>query len=429
MMTSRERVIAAINHQTPDRCPIDLGSNGQTGMNVSTLYRLRKALGLDEHRIKLIEPMQMLGEIEMDLLQRVQGDIVGLWNRGNMFGVPQNNWKPFDMADGTPTWMAGGIEYDVNERGDTLVYERGDRTGRYSQCMPKGGSFFDNIDHYAEPFDMDMDEEDMTPREDWRDDFQVATDEDARHWEEEAKKLYEGTNYAIMGVLGGGGLGDAAFVPGPAVKGPKGIRTIQDWLTAHAMYPDYIDEVFGLQTEVMLKNLEIYKQAVGERIQVVWISGTDFGTQNGLFMRLKTFRDLYKPYYKKINDWVHQNTGWKTFYHTCGCVNDVLDDLWEMGVDCLNPVQFSAMEPKGMTPQRLKAEYGSKFTFWGGGVDTQRVLPFGTPEEVRAQVAERVRILNQDGGFIFNPIHNVVANVPTENLIAMYETVIGEKLR
>lgn len=428
-MTSRERVFAALNHQTPDRCPIDLGSGGQTGMNASTVYKLRKALGLDEHRIKLVSPTQMLGEIEEDLLKAVHGDVVGLWNRGNVFGVLQNNWKPFDMFDGTPTWMAGGIEYDINERGDIMAYECGDRSANYTMCMPKGGSFFDSIDHFSEPFDVDMDEEDMTPREDFKNDFKVATDEDARHWEEESIKLYEGTNYAIMGALGGGGLGDAAFIPGPGLKGPKGIRTMQNWLMAHVMYPDYIEEVFDMQTEVMLKNLEIYKQAVGERIQVVAISGTDFGTQNGLFISLKSFRNLYKPYYKKINDWVHNNTNWKTFYHTCGCVNDVLDDLWEMGVDCLNPVQFSAMEPKGMSPQRLKDEYGDKFTFWGGGVDTQRVLPFGTPEEVREQVAERVRILNQNGGYIFNPIHNVVANVPAENLIAMYETVLGEKIR
>lgn len=428
-MTSRERVIAALHHQTPDRCPIDLGSNGQTGMNASTLYKLRRALGLEEHRVKVVEPMQMLGEVEEDLLRRVQGDIVGLWNRNNMFGVPQNAWKPFDMFDGTPTYLAGGLEYDVNERGDILLYECGDRGAKYAQSMPKGGSFFDNIDHYAEPFDMDADEEDLTPREDFKDDFQVATDEDARYWETESKKLYEETNYAIMGVLGGAGFGDAATVPGPAVKSPRGIRTIQDWLTAHAMYPDYIDEIFEMQTEVMLKNLEIYRQAVGDRIQVIWISGTDFATQKGLFMSLNTFRKLYKPHYQKVNDWVHKNTNWKTFYHTCGCVNDVLDDLWEMGVDCLNPVQFSAMEPKGMSPKRLKEEYGDKFTFWGGGVDTQRVLPFGTPEEVRAQVAERVQILNQNGGYIFNPIHNVVANVPVDNLVAMYETVIGEKLR
>ncbi len=428
-MTSRERVQAALAHQQPDRCPIDLGSCGQTGMNISTLYRLRKALGLDEHRIKAVEPFQMLGEVEKDILTAVHSDVVGLWNRGNMMGFYQENWKPFDMDDGTPTWMGGGFEYDKNEKGDTLVYACGDRTAPYAQCMPKGGSFFDNIDHFEEPFDMDMDEDDMTPQEDYKDDFKVATDEDARYWENEAKRLYEGTDYAIMGVLGGAGLGDAAFVPGPTVKHPKGIRKIQDWMLAQAIYPDYIDEVFSLQTEVMLKNLEIYHQAVGERIQVVWISGTDFGTQKGPFMSLDTFRELYKPHYKKINDWVHKHTTWKTFYHTCGCVNAFLDDFAEMGLDCLNPVQFSAMEPNGYGPQRLKDEYGDKFTFWGGGVDTQRVLPFGTPEEVREQVAERVRILNKDGGFIFNPIHNVVANVPTDNLIAMYETVAGEKLR
>ena len=428
-MTSRERVIAAINHQTPDRCPIDLGSNGQTGMNVSTLYRLRKALGLDEHRLKVIEPMQMLGEIEDDLLKLIHGDVVGLWNRGNMMGFSQESWKPFDMDDGTPTYMGSGFLYEENQKGDKMVYACGDPNAKFAFCMPKNGVFFDNIDHFDEPFDWDLDEEDLTPEEDWKDDFRVCTDEDARYWEEQSKALYEGTDYAIMGVLGGGGLGDAAFVPGPGVKNPKGIRTIQDWLTAQAMYPDYVEAVFKMQTDVMLKNLEIYKQAVGDRIQVVWISGTDFGTQNGPFMSMNTFRTLYKPYYKKINDWVHQNTNWKTFYHTCGCVNALLDDLADMGVDCLNPVQFSAMEPKGMSPQRLKDAYGDKFTFWGGGVDTQRVLPFGTPEEVREQVAERVRILNQDGGFIFNPIHNVVANVPADNLIAMYETVIGEKLR
>ena len=428
-MTSRERVLKALNHQQPDRCPIDLGSNGQTGMNISTLYRLRKALGLDEHRLKAIEPLQMLGEVEEDILQAVHSDVVGLWNRGNMMGFMQDNWKPFDLDDGTPTWMGGGFEYDVNERGDKLVYACGDRNEKYAFCMPKGGTFFDNVDHFEEAFDWDLDEEDLTPEEDFKEDFQVCSDEDARYWEEESKKLYEGTDYAIMGVLGGGGLGDAAWVPGPTVKRPRGIRTVSDWLTAQVMYPDYIKAVFEMQTEVMLKNLEIYKQAVGDRIQVVWISGTDFATQRGLFMSPNTFRDLYKPFYKRINDWVHKNTSWKTFYHTCGCVNDLLDDLAEMGVDCLNPVQFSAMEPNGMTPQRLKDEYGSRFTFWGGGVDTQRVLPFGTPDEVREQVAERVRILNKDGGFIFNTIHNVVANVPAENLIAMYETVYGGKLR
>jgi len=252
-MNSRERVLAALNHQTPDRCPIDLGSNGQTGMNVTTVNRLRGALGLDQHRLKVIEPLQMLGEIEPDLLKAVHSDFVGLWNRGNMMGFMQDNWKPFDMDDGTPTWMGGGFEYERNAAGDVRAFVCGDRNAPVGYCMPKGGTFFDNIDHFDEPYDMDIDEAAMTPREDFRDDFQVATDEDARYWEEESKKLYEGTDYAIVGVLGGAGFGDVAWVPGPTVKHPRGIRKVQDWLLAQAMYPDYVDEVFDYIANVFLK--------------------------------------------------------------------------------------------------------------------------------------------------------------------------------
>jgi uroporphyrinogen-III decarboxylase len=231
-----------------------------------------------------------------------------------------------------------------------------------------------------------------------------------------------------MGVLGGGGLGDVAVIPGPHITSPRGIRLVSDWLMAHALFPDYVAEVFEYQTEIMLKNLEIYRQAVGERISVIWVSGTDFGTQNGLFTSRETFRKLYKPYYERINGWIHENTGWKTFYHTCGCVNDLLDDFAEMGVDCLNPVQINAMERGGVSARELKDGWGDKFVFWGGGVDTQKTLPFGSPEEVRAEVAERASILGRGGGFVFSSIHNVVAKVPPKNLIAMYEVILGRKL-
>lgn len=427
-MTSRERVIAAINHQTPDRCPIDLGSCGTTGMNISTVYRLRKALGLDVHRLKAQEVFMMLGEIEEDLLQAVHGDVVGLWGPGDM-GFTQHNWKPFDLDDGTPTWVSSDFEYDIDKDGNKKVYTCGDRNAKYSMCMPKNGLFFDILDHSEQEYDMDIDDEDMTPEEDWKEDFCVCTDEDARFWEEKSKKLYEETEYAIMGLLGGASFGDAAMLPGPTVKNPKGIRKADDWYMAHILHPDYIAAVLEMQTEVLMKNLEIYKQAVGDRIQVISVSASDYGTQKGLFINKELFQKLYKPHYKKINDWIHKNTNWKTFYHSCGCINDLLDDFVEMGVDCLNPIQFSAMEPQGMTPQLLKEKYGDKLTFWGGGVDTQRTLPFGTPEDVIAEVTERVRILNQNGGYVFNPIHNVVGNIPAENLIAMYEAVWGGPLK
>ncbi len=427
-MTSRERIITAINHKQPDRCPIDLGSNGQTGMNVSTLYKFRKALCFDEYRLNVQEPFQMLGEIEEDVRCAVGGDVIGLWNTDSMIGYKNDNKKKWQLSDGTPVFMGSKFEYDVTEKGHTLVYPQGERCAKPSVCMPPGGSFFDSIDHFDEPFNMDIGEDDLTPLEDFKNDYSVATDEEARYWEQKSHELYEGTDYAIMGVLGGAGLGDVALVPGPSLTHPKGIRTIEEWLLAHVLFPDYIDEVFTYQTDIMLKNLEIYKQAVDNRIQVIWVSGTDFGTQNGTMISVDMFKKLYKPHYRIINDWIHQNTEWKTFYHSCGCINDLLDDFADMGVDCLNPVQFSAMEPKGMSPAVLKEKYGDKFVFWGGGVDTQKTLPFGTPDDVRREVRERVDILNRNGGYVFSSIHNIVAEVPSENLIAMYETVLGKKL-
>jgi hypothetical protein len=417
-MNSRARVIAAINHIEPDRCPIDLAATAQTGMNASTLYRLRRALGLPEHPIRIIEPAQMLGDPGEDLLKLVGSDVVGLWNRGNFYGYRNENWKPWAMSDGTPVLMGGGFEVDVDAEGRTWVYPQGDRGARYSAVMPAGGSFFDSVDH-AEPFDMDdMDEGDLTPREDFKDDFSAATEEDARYWEKESRRLYEETEYAVVGMLGGAGFGDVACLPGPFVKRPRGVRRMDDWLAAHLLFPDYVDEVFSLQAEVMLKNLELYRQAVGERIQIVWMSGTDFGTQHGTFLSPEVFRKLYKPHYQAVNDWVHAHTGWKTFYHSCGAVYPLMRDFVEMGVDILNPLQLSA---DGMDPVKIKEEFGDKLTFWGGGVDTQRTLPFGTPDEVRREVRERIRILSKGGGYVFNPIHNVVANVPPENLIAMYQ--------
>ncbi|HIV25737.1 MAG TPA: methyltransferase [Candidatus Scatomonas pullistercoris] len=415
-MTGRERLIATLNHQQPDRTVIDLGGTSQTGINASTLYRFRKALGLPEKPIKITEPGQLLGEVDYDVINAVGADVIGLLNPVNFFGYKNENWKPWQMDDGTPVLMGGGFEYDEDEKGTKYVYPQGDRSAEYSCMIPKGGSFFDSVPR--EKFDFDLDEEDLTPLEDFKEDFSVVDDETAKYWEQKSYELYNNTDLGVVGMLGGGALGDAAVIPGPAVKHPRGIRRVDDWLMAHAMYPDYIKAVFRYQTDVMLKNLEIYKQAVGERIQVVWISGTDFGNQRGPMISLSTFRELYKPFYKEICDWVHQNTGWKTFFHTCGAIYDFLDDFAEMGLDCLNPLQLSA---NGMDPVKIKENYGDKFTFWGGGVDTQHVLPFGTPDEVRAQVRERIDILGKGGGYVFNTIHNIVAGVPAENLMAMYD--------
>ncbi|MDR1248763.1 MAG: methyltransferase, partial [Treponema sp.] len=254
-MTSRQRVIEAINHRQGDYVPLDLGGCGQTGISASALYHLRKAYGLKEHPIAICEPLQMLGTVEKDLLEKIGADVVPLYNRGNLMGLSGNIAKPWNMSDGTPVLMPEDFEYDVSEKGDTWVFPCGDRGAPYSLHMPAGGYFFDNI--YRSP---PVDEDNLTPVEDYQDNYTLNTEEDCVYWERESKRLYEETDFAIMGVKGGMGLGDVAEIPGPFLKNPRGIRDIEGWLAAHVLYPDYVRAIFEYQTEIALKNLEMYRQ-------------------------------------------------------------------------------------------------------------------------------------------------------------------------
>jgi uroporphyrinogen-III decarboxylase len=173
-------------------------------------------------------------------------------------------------------------------------------------------------------------------------------------------------------------------------------------------------------TEIGLKNLELLRQAVGERIQVILMTATDFGAQKGLLVSPEVYRNLFKPFHQRMNEWIHTNTAWKSFIHSCGSVYDILRDFKEAGFDILNPVQLSAAK---MDPKRLKEEFGDHFTFWGGGVDTQKTFPFGTPDEVKEEVRRMIEIFSPGGGFVFNAVHNIQPHVPVENMLAMFETV------
>ncbi len=415
-MNSRERIIAAINHREPDQVPIDLGATGQTGISVSALKRLRDYLGLPDKKLEVFEIAQMLGVVDQDLRDRVGSDVIGLNHPEDSLGVWNlGGKKKIVMPDGTEAYLAEGNEFDYLPDGGIHMYPQGDRTAPPSLYMPEGGYFFDIIDRAPE-----FDDENLTPREDFAEFFTVMSDETARYYERESKRLYEETEYAIIGNLGGAGFGDSGAIPSPFEKYPKGIRKFEDWCVAQIMYPEYIEEVFEMQTEVMLKNLEIYKQAVGDHIQIVWVSGTDFGTQNAEFMATDMFQELYKPYYKRVCDWVHQHTNWKTFFHSCGCVVNLLDDFVDMGMDILNPVQLSAAR---MDAHMLKEKYGDKLVFWGGGVDTQDMLPNGTPEEIEQQVMERLDILSKGGGYVFATVHNIVGNTKAENIAATFDAV------
>ena len=416
MITSRERIHTALEHREPDRIPLDLGSTPVTGMHVSAVYRLRQALGLDAPGtpVKVIEPFQMLGEIKSDLIEALGVDAVPLTSPKTFFGFRNENWKPWTTFDGTPVLVPEGFNTDPEPNGDILLYPEGDKSVPPSGRMPRGGWYFDAIIRQP-PID-----ESKLNVEDNLEEFGPISDEDLAYFASEADRLYRETDKAIVANFGGTSFGDIALVPAPWLKNPRGIRDVEEWYISTVTRRDYVYRVFERQCEIALANLERLYQAVGDKVSVIFVTGTDFGAQNGPFISPKVYRELYAPFHRQVNDWVHRNTSWKTFIHSCGAVEPLIEDFIAVGFDILNPVQTSAA---GMVPSELKQRYGDRITFWGGGVDTQRTLPFGTPDEVREQVRERIRIFGKGGGFVFNTVHNVQGNVPVENLLAMYETV------
>jgi hypothetical protein len=412
MATSRERVRAALEHRQPDRVPLDLGSTAVTGIMASALYRLRGALGLERRPVHVHEPYQMLGRMDEDALDALGVDVIGLQDDATMFGFPARDWQPFTLHDGTPVWVPGLFNTEPAGDGSLYQYPQGDRTAAPSGRMPPEGYYHDAVER-QQPYT----EADLKPEEWVRDMYAVYTDEQLRALEKRAASLYDNTNRAILGNFGSAGFGDIAHVPGLTAREPKGIRAVADWYMATALHPAYVRGIFDLQLDIALKNLELYHQAVGDRIVAVFLSGTDFGAQHGSFISPRAYRELFKPYHRAVNDWVHAHTTWKTFYHSCGSMTALYDDMIEAGVDIVNPVQISAA---GMAPQALKERWGDQLVFWGAGVDTQHVLPFGTPEEIAEHVSENVRVLGQGGGFVFTAVHNIQATVPTENLVALF---------
>ena len=417
-MNSRERVNLALQHKEADRVPLDLGGTTVTGMHVSTVYRLRQALGLDKPGtpVKIIEPFQTLGEIKPDLMAALGINVVVLAGSGTSFGFPLEGWKEWTFPDGTPTLVPGGFNTIPEPDGDLLMYPQGDRSVPPSGRMPRGGFYFDVIVRQPPV------EESKLKVEDNLEECSLISDVELEHFKHESERLYTETDKAIVLNLGALALGNIARVPGPGLKHPRGIRDIEEWYISLSTRREFIYRVFEAQTEISLANLKKIQQAVGNRVTVAYLTGTDFGAQNGPFIAPKTYRELFLPFHKQINDWVHKHTTWKTFIHSCGSVFDLIEDFIAAGFDILNPVQSSAAH---MDPGELKRTFGERITFWGGGIDTQRTLPFGSPDDVRREVRERLKLFGPGGGFVFNAVHNIQALVPVANVLAMYETALN----
>lgn len=410
-MTSREKVLKSLNHESGP-VPVDFGSTAVTGMHCTCVAELRDYYGLPNRPVKIHEPYQMLGLLEDDLLDAIGADVTGMEPLATLFGFPVDDWKEWRAPWGQDVLVPGGFEVMQNEKG-LYIYPQGDRSAAPSGHLPNGGFFFDSIVRQPE-----VDDDNLNP-EDNLEEFAPLTDAQIGQLKGFAEKA-AATGRAVVGGIGGTALGDIALVPAPFLKVPKGIRAIDEWYVSTAARQEYVHEVFSRQTEIALENLKRAAPVLDGLMDVIFMCGTDFGTQTGSFCSPSAFDELWLPYYRRMNDWIHANTQWKTFKHSCGAVENFMDRFIEAGFDIINPVQCSAT---GMDPQTLKDRYGDRLTFWGGGVDTQHVLPFGTPEEVRKQVLDRCRIFSVCGGFVFDAIHNVQARTPVANIVAMLDAV------
>jgi hypothetical protein len=374
---------------------------------------LRDYYGLEIRPVKVHEPYQMLGWVEDDLKEVMGIDVDGVFGPRTMFGFPTRNWKTWRTNAGLEVLVPGNFNVKVDENGDTLIFPEGDLTAPPSGKMPRGGHFFDTIIRQESLVEENLDPEDNL------EEFGPISEADLAHFQLAAAAA-AGTGRGVVANFGGTAFGDIALVPAPFLKQPRGIRDVTEWYVSTRLRQDYIHKVFEKQTEYAIANLSRIHAVVGSNVDVVFTCGTDFGTQTSSFCSVETFRILYLPYYRQVNDWIHQNTSWKTFKHSCGAVEKFIESFVEAGFDVLNPVQCSAT---GMEPERLKEKHGDRIVFWGGGIDTQKVLPFGTPAQVREQVLERCRVFSRGGGFVFDSIHNVQAGTPVENIVAMVDAV------
>ncbi len=414
-MTSRERLRASLAHKQPDRIPVDFGGTAVTGMHVACVAALRDHFGLPKEPVKVWEPYQMLGRIEEDLARALGLDVQGVPAAETMFGFRNENWKPWRLENegGLEVLVSGHFETTIDKNGDLLVYPTGDRNAPPSGRMPKGGHFFDTI--VRQP---PLDEAKLDPADNLEE-FGPISDADLEFFRAGVKEA-SATGRGVIATFGGMALGDIALVPAPFMKHPKGIRDIEEWYVSTLTRQDYVRKVFERQTDIAIANLEKIHKAVGDAVDAVFICGTDFGTQLSTFCSVETFRSLYQPYYRKVNDWIHARTGWKTFKHSCGAVFDLMGPFIDSGFDIVNPVQCSA---KGMDPARLKKEFGRDLVFWGGGAETQTTLAFGSPADVRSEVRRRCEVFGRDGGFVFDAVHNVQAPTRIENIVAMFDAL------
>jgi uroporphyrinogen decarboxylase len=367
-MTHRERVLCALNHQEPDRVPLDLGGNRSTSLVVETCESLNRYLGI-RAPTRIYSKWLNIAHANEEVLRRFDID-----TRGVSAGDP-DNWQDIIFPDGSYQDEWGVVR---SKPKDSLYYD-------LTRAPFQGEPTIADLEKFSWP----------DPHDPGR----------CRGLAEEAARLHEGSDYAVVLNLPGGVVHQSQFM-----------RGFEGWFTDLILNPSFFHALLEKICDLWIEMAKEELDAVGNQIDICFY-GDDMAFQNGPMMSMELYRKMIKPHHKRLFSYVKSRTSAKILYHTCGSVIHLIPDLIELGVDVLNPVQVSA---KGMDTRLLKQEFGKDISFWGA-IDTQRVLPFGSPEEVAGEVRRRIDDLGPGGGYVLCAVHNIQADVSAQNICAMYD--------
>ena len=400
-MNSRERVLAAVNFEQSDRVPVDLGGSPASGINAAIYDKLKRRMGFSTPT-KVMYSLALLAEVEIEVLDRLHADVVPLdVSMAAWGGQKATEGIERRLFEGTSVYFQPGTRITVDKDGDWILWgEDGTAVAR----MPKDGFYFDLI---QATMGSRIDANKHNPST-------TVPEEELRAIEQRARWIYENTDKAILGWSGGiSFLGLSAVVAENITQG-----ALDDWLSMLMIEKETAHEMMDRSVDAAIARMKLYHEAVGERCFAWAVGADDGGTQRAGLIRPSLFEEMIKPHYTRLCDWMHSQTNWKIFLHSCGSIYEYIPHWIEAGIDILNPVQISAAN---MEPERLKKEFGNSLVFWGGGCDTQKVLPLGTPEEVRAHVRRNLEIFSPGRGYVFAQVHNIQQDVPVANVEAMFQ--------
>jgi uroporphyrinogen decarboxylase len=407
-MTSRERVLAAISHRQPDRVPVDLGSNPSSGISAMAYNKLKTALGFKGGHTRVYDVVQQLAQPEDDVLAALGVDVLDI---GRAFNTADEDWYDITLADGSTAQYLKGFRPVLRADGAQEVEQDGIVIAR----MPFQGAFFDQTHFpYLNGYPPDYAHLPAAMRQVlWQALVHSPWDHasDVTFWDDlraKALHLRETTDKALMVVCGCNLFEWGTF-----------LRRMDNFLMDTLCEPEDVSRLLEALMELHLRGLEKVCDAVGDVVDILRF-GDDLGMISGPLMSPESYRALFKPHHTRLNSYVHTHSNMKTFLHSCGSIYRLMPDLIDAGYDIINPVQTNCVE---MDPANLKREFGADITFWGGGCDTAAVLNKATPEEVRRHVLGRCAIFAPGGGFVFNAIHNILPEVPAENMLAAFRAV------